>query len=404
MTAYNYRARDSAGKSVRGTMDASDKAELIDKLQKMGYMTTSVTEAGSGIQIASIFDRLKWISSGDLLIFYIQLSNMISAGITILMSLSTLAKQVENKAFKAAIDDVANHVESGGTLSQGFATHSKIFSTLFINMIKAGEASGNLDKVLLRYADFYEKQADLKEKVKGALFYPVILLCAGLTVMLFIVTAVIPQFAEIYMKANIPLPIPTLIVYKIGVAIKHYWYLLIILAIAAVFGIMRYFSTKRGTLFIDTLKLRLPIVGPLYRKIVVARFARTLSTLLGSGVPILESLDITKDVAGNVVLERVIADVRKYVEKGERMSEPMKISGEFPPDVVQMVAVGEETGSIDTMLNKIADFYDMTVGYSVKKLTTIIEPVFLVILGCMVGFILASMLLPIFDMVKTLRR
>lgn len=404
MSSYNYRARDSAGKSIRGVMDAPTKTELIDKLQNMGYMTTSVTDAGAGMQIASVFDRFKWISSGDLLIFYIQLSNMINAGITILMSLSTLAKQVENKAFKEAIDDVAKHVESGGTLSQGFATHPKIFSTLFINMIKAGEASGNLDKVLLRYADFYEKQADLKEKVKGALFYPVILMCAGLAVMLFIVTAVIPQFAEIYMKANIPLPVPTLIVYKLGMAIKHYWYLLILLAIGAVLGIRYYFRTPKGALFIDTLKLRLPIIGPLYRKIVVARFARTLSTLLGSGVPILESLDITKDVAGNIVLERVIANVRKYVEKGERMSEPMKISGEFPQDVVQMVAVGEETGSIDAMLNKIADFYDMTVGYAVKKLTTIIEPVFLVILGCMVGFILASMLLPIFDMVKTLRR
>ena len=403
MPSYNYRARDNTGKAVKGTMEAATKAELIDKLQNMGYMATSVTDAGSGIRIASIFDRLKWISSGDLLMFYIQLSNMISAGITILMSLSTLSRQVENKAFKEAINDVAKHVESGGTLSQGFATHSKIFSTLFINMIKAGEASGNLDKVLLRYADFYEKQADLKEKVKGALFYPLILLCAGLAVMLFIVTAVIPQFAEIYMKANIPLPIPTLIVYKIGMAIKHYWYLLIVFVVAAAIGIRYYFNTQKGILFMDTLKLRLPIIGPLYRKIAVARFARTLSTLLGSGVPILESLDITKNVTGNVVLERAIENVRKYVEKGERMSEPMKISGEFPPDVVQMVAVGEETGAIDSMLSKIADFYDMTVGYAVKKLTTVIEPVFLVILGWMVGFILASMLLPIFDMVKTLR-
>ena len=403
MPSYNYRARDNAGKSVKGTMEASAKAELIDKLRNMGYMATSVTDAASGIQIASVFDRLKWISSNDLLIFYIQLSNMISAGITILMSLSTLSRQVENKVFREAIDDVAKHVESGGTLSQGFATHSKIFSTLFINMIKAGEASGNLDKVLLRYADFYERQADLKEKVKGALFYPAILLCAGIAVMLFIVTAVIPQFAEIYMRANIPLPVPTLIVYTIGTAIRHYWYFLIILVVAAAIGIRYYFTTRTGILFMDTLKLRLPIIGPLYRKIAVARFARTLSTLLGSGVPILESLDITKDVTGNVVLERAIANVRKYVEKGERMSEPMKISGEFPPDVVQMVAVGEETGAVDSMLNKIADFYDMTVGYAVKKLTVVIEPVFLVILGCMVGFILASMLLPIFDMVKTLR-
>jgi len=237
VSSYNYRARDNAGKSVKGAMEAATKADLIDKLRNMGYMATSVTDAGSGIRLTSIFDRLRWISSNDLLIFYIQLSNMIGAGITILMSLSTLSRQVENKAFKEAIEDVAKHVESGGTLSQGFATHSKIFSTLFVNMIKAGEASGNLDKVLLRYADFYEKQADLREKVKGALFYPVILLCAGIGVSLLIVTFVIPQFAEIYMKAGIRLPVPTLIVYRAGMVIKKDWYIIVGAAVAVFAGI-----------------------------------------------------------------------------------------------------------------------------------------------------------------------
>ncbi len=403
MAAFTYKARDATGKRVSGTMESASKTELIDKLHKMGYMTTSVAQITPGTQIGSIFDRLKWVSSDDTLLFYIQLSNMISAGITILMSLSTLAKQIENRNLKEAIGSVSRQIEGGSTLSQAFSAEPRMFKRLFVNMIKAGEASGNLDTVLMRYANFFEKEVDLKQKIKGALFYPVILLCAGVAVMLIVVTFVIPQFAEIYLKAGIQLPIPTLIVYKAGMVIKHYWYLLVALAIAIFLGMKYYFKTERGAFLLDQLKLKLPIIGSLYRKVAIARFTRTLATLLGSGVSILESLDIVKEVVGNEVLARVITNVSKGVERGERMSETLKISEEFPPDVVQMVMVGEETGALDTMLERIADFYDMIVNYAVKKLTTIIEPLFLIIMGIMVGCIMASMLLPMFDMVKTLR-
>jgi type IV pilus assembly protein PilC len=222
--------------------------------------------------------------------------------------------------------------------------------------------------------------------------------------MLIVVTFVIPQFAEIYLKAGITLPTPTLIVYKAGIAIKHYWYLIAAAAIAILALARYYFKTERGSFLLDKFILKLPIMGPLYRKVAITRFARTLATLLASGVSILESLDIAKDVMGNEVLSRVISEARKGVEKGERMSEALRVSEEFPPDVVQMVAVGEETGSVDKMLEKIADFYDMTVNYAVKRLTAVIEPVFLVVMGVMVGCIMASMLLPMFDMVKTMRR
>ena len=403
MPTFTYNARDASGKRVSGRMEAATKNELIDKLHKMGYMTTSVAQVMSGIQIGSIFDRLKWVNSDDMLLFYIQLSNMISAGITILMSLSTLAKQIENRNLREAIGGVYRQVEAGSTLSQSFGAEPRIFKRLFVNMIKAGEASGNLDTVLMRYANFFEKEVDLKQKIKGALFYPIILLCAGVAVTLLIVTFVIPQFAEIYLKAGIKLPIPTLIVYNAGMIIKHYWYLLAAITIIVLLGIRYYFKTERGAFLLDKLKLRLPIIGPLYRKVAIARFTRTLATLLGSGVSIMVSLDIVKEVMGNEVLARVITNVSKGVEKGERMSETLKISEEFPPDVVQMVSVGEETGAMDGMLNKVADFYDMTVSYAVKKLTTIIEPLFLVVMGVMVGCIMASMLLPMFDMIKTLR-
>lgn len=384
-------------------MEAASKQEVIDKLHKLGYMTTGVKEKSGGANRLSFFERFAPVGSGDMLIFYIQLANMISAGLPILTCLNTLYKQIENKRLKDAVGDIARQVEGGSTLSQSFASHPNLFHRLFVNMIKAGEASGNLDTVLIRYADFFEKQEDLRQKVASALFYPVILLCAGMAVSLFIVTFVIPQFAEIYLKAGIKLPLPTQIVYAAGKTIKSFWYWIIIALVIFIAGIKLYIRTSRGALWFDRLKLNLPIVGPLVRKVAITRFTRTLATLFGSGVPILEALDITKEVAANEVLSRVIENVRKCVEKGERMSEPMRISEEFPPDVVQMVSAGEETGALDVMLNKIADFYDMTVNYAVRRLTTIIEPVFLVIMGVMVGSILASMLLPIFDMVKTLR-
>lgn len=403
MPAYNYKARDTTGKAVSGTMEAESRVALVDKLQKMGYMTTKAEEVRPGMNFGAIFEDIKRIKSDDMLMFYIQLSNMISAGITILMSLHTLSKQVDNKTLRETIGAVARSIEGGSTLSQALSAHQRVFPKLFVNMVRAGEASGNLDSVLMRYAVFYENQEDIKEKVKGALFYPMILLSFGIAVMLFIVTFVIPQFAQIYTKSGVKLPIPTLIVYKAGLAIRYYWYWIAAFAIA-VFAVIRiYTRTPGGKLLVDTMKLKLPIIGPLYRKVAIARFTRTLSTLLGSGVPILESLDITKEVAGNLVLANIITSARKYVEKGEHLSEPLRVSQEFPPDVVQMVSIGEESGNLDGMLNKLADFYDMTVNYAIKKLTTVIEPVFLMIMGVMVGVIMASMLMPIFDMVKTLR-
>ncbi len=403
MAIYNYKARDNNGRQIKGEMEAASKNELVEKLRKMGYMVTGISESTGAFRLESLFEKFKRIKSDDMLMFYIQLSNMISAGITILMSLSTLGRQVENQALRETIESVSRQIEAGSPLSAALAGHGRVFPKLFINMIKAGEASGNLDTVLMRYAKFYENQEDIKEKVKGALFYPAILFSFGIIVMLFIVTFVIPQFAQIYIRSGVQLPIPTLVVYKAGFMIKNYWYWFFALLIALYLLAKLYSRTPRGALFIDSLKLNLPIIGPLYRKVAIARFTRTLSTLLSSGVPILTSLDITKEVAGNKILENVITNVSRYVEKGEKLAEPLKVSGEFPPDVVQMISVGEESGGLDAMLEKIADFYDMTVNYSIKKLTTIIEPLFLLVMGLMVGVIMASMLLPIFDMVKTLK-
>ncbi len=403
MPTYIYKARDSAGRPVKGTMDAAGKEEIIDKLRKMGYMTTQVIEAIPGIKVETIFDKLRRVSTEDMIMFNVQFANMISAGINILSSLLTMAKQIENKRLKETIGDIARNIEAGESFSSALTRHPRIFSKLFINMVRAGEASGKLGLVLRRFAEFIEHQADLRQKIKGALFYPIILLFAGIAVTLFIITFIIPQFAEIFLKTGIRLPLVTLILYKIGIAIKHFWFSFILLVIAGVLGIRFYASTDSGRLKIDILKLKLPLLGPLYRKASISRFSRTLATLVTSGVPILQSLDIVKEVIGNEVLARVVGNVRNSVERGQSLSEPLKISEEFLPDTVQMISVGEETGNLDGMLNKISDFYDMSLGYTIKKLTTVLEPLLLVIMGCMVGFIMTSMLLPMFDMIKILR-
>lgn len=403
MPTYTYKARNGTGKPVKGTMDAGTKEELVDKLHKMGYMTTQVAEALPGIKIESVFDRLMPIGTETMIMFYVQLANMINAGISILTSLDALNKQTENRRLKETVGSVSRNVEGGDSFSEAIARHPRIFSRLFVSMVKAGEASGKLDTVLIRFAEFSERQADLRQKIRGALFYPTILLFAGIAVTLFIITFVIPQFAGIFMKAGVQLPTVTLILYKIGIWIKQFWYLVILFIIVGWVGIRSYAKTEKGRLNFDRFKLKLPVFSSLFRKAAISRFARTLGTLAGSGVPILQCLDITKEVVGNEVLARVIGNVRSAVERGERIAEPLRISEEFPQDTIQMISVGEETGNLDGMLNKISDFYDMSLGYTIKKLTTIIEPIFLVIMGCMVGFIMASMLLPMFDMIKILR-
>jgi type IV pilus assembly protein PilC len=403
MPTYIYKARDAAGKLVKGTMEVASKDELTEKLHRMGYMATRVTEAISSVDIESIFEKSKRISTEDMIMFNVQLANMINAGMPILVSLDTLDKQIENKRLRDIVGHVKRSLEGGDSFSQALAGHPHVFSKLFINMVKAGEASGKLDTVLTRFAEFSERQADLKQKIRGALFYPTILLFAGIAVTLFIVTFIIPKFAEIFMKVGIRLPLVTLILYRIGTWIKNFWYLFALIIILGGVGVRYYVRTERGRFNFDRFRLSLPVVGQLFRKVAIARFTRTLATLISSGVSILVSLDITKEVLGNEVLSRVIGDVRSSVSEGEGIAESLKISEEFPPDTVQMISVGEETGDLEGMLNKISDFYDMSLGYAIKKFTTVLEPLFLVIMGSMVGFIMASMLLPMFDMIKMLR-
>jgi type IV pilus assembly protein PilC len=404
MFAFNYRARDNTGKLIRGVIEALSQEEVAEKLQRMGYVPVTITKVFAGLKLEQLEWNFRRIKTEDIVMFNIQLANMLNSGLSIISSLDTLQKQNENKKLGEIIGRVSRSVEAGESFSQALVKHPRVFSNLFVSMVKAAETGGDLGGVLNRYAEFAEAQADLQQKIKEALYYPVILIVAATGVIVFLATVLIPKFVEIFNRAGISLPLPTIILYGMGIAIRQFWYVIILSGVLIVFGLKRYVRTEAGKFRFDKISLKLPVLGPIVRKICISRFARTLSTLLGSGVPILESLDIVSDVVNNQVLGRVIRQMRQSTEKGERLAESLKVSEEFPPDTVQMISVGEESGNLVIMLNKISDFYDRAIGYSIKKLVASLEPILLVFMGIVVAFTMASMLLPMFDMIKVLRK
>jgi len=402
--AFNYRARDNTGKLIRGVIESLSQEEVAETLRRMGCTPVRITEALTGLKLGQLEWNFRRIKTQDIVMFNVQLANMLNSGLSVISSLDILQKQNENKRLGEVIGRVSRSVEAGESFSQALAKHPRVFPNLFVSMVKAGEAGGGLDEILNRYAEFAETQADLQRKIREALYYPVILIVAATVVIVFIATALIPKFVEIFNRAEVSLPLPTIILYGIGTAIRQFWYVIILSGVLIVLGLRRYLKTETGKLGFDKVSLKLPIFGPIVRKTCISRFARTLGTLIGSGVPILESLDIVGDVVNNQILGRVIRQMRQSVEKGEKLAASLKVSKEFPPDTVQMISVGEESGNLEKMLNKISDFYDRATGYSIKKLVASLEPILLLVMGAVVAFTMASMLLPIFNMVKLLKR
>ena len=403
MPTYTYRARDERGQLVKGIMDALSGDEVTAKLRAMGYMATNISLTGRGIKVSELTQSLRPIKQQDLIVFYFQFANLIGAGIPILTALKTIETPVEHRKLNKVIGDVRRSIEAGSLFSASLNRYTVIFGKLFISMVKAGEESGKLDKVLRSYAAYAESQQELREKIKGALFYPAILFIASILVILFIVTFIIPQFVGLFSKAGLRLPFITQMLYNLGLMLKRYWYFFLMFLAALIFGAKQYAMTNIGGIYADRILLKIPVVGALLRKVYVSRFSRALATLQSSGVAILQSLDITKEVIGNEVISGVVGRARQAVEQGQKISESLKISKEFPLDAVEMMAVGEEIGNLEEMMRKVADFYDMSIGFAVKRLTVIIEPVFLAVMGSIIALIMASMLIPVFDMVKLLR-
>ncbi|MEW6008534.1 MAG: type II secretion system F family protein [Candidatus Omnitrophota bacterium] len=401
---FAYKARDKQGALVKGILEAGSQDELIDKLHKMGYLVISLGQKSSpAFKLDFLLDKFTTISITEKLLFYIQFANLIQSSLPILTALKTLSSEIKNRRFKLVLEDVVKKIESGLSLSEALANHSEVFSGLLVHMVKAGEASGALAQVLTRFSKFAEEDYDLRQRVKAALFYPVLLSLASAALIIFITSFVVPSFVAIFQKAKVKLPISTRFLYWLGMALRSNWFLFLISIFLFIFVLKWIINTKKGRLIFDSFKLNLPLLGDVFRKLSISRFSRTLATLDASGVPILKSLEISKEVMGNKLIEKTIEAGSQLVEQGSTLYEALRTTNQFPEEALQMISAGEQGGNLAPMLSKLSDYYEKLIDYRLKRLVSIIEPAFLVIVGGVVAFIMASMLMPIFDMVKVIR-
>ena len=400
MPDYKYQGTSRAGASVSGVMTASNKTELANLLKRQQITATKMTEKGKEFNMPQFGGGVK---AKELAIFTRQFSVMIDAGLPLVQCLEILAGQQENKFFQKVLTNTRGQVEGGATLSAAMRTSPKVFDALYVNMVEAGETGGILDTILQRLSTYIEKNVKLQRAVKSALVYPVGVLTVAGGVITLLLWKVVPIFATLFAGLGVDLPLPTKIVIGMSNFVGSIFGLLILVAIAGgVFGIKVWYGTPQGRFVLDTIVLKLPVLGVLMRKIAVARFTRTLGTLISSGVPILEGLDITAKTAGNAVVERALQQVRRSLEEGKSLTEPLRDSEVFPGMVTQMIAVGEQTGAMDAMLQKIADFYEEEVDAAVKDLLTALEPIMIVFLGVVVGGVVISMYLPLFTLIGKL--
>jgi type IV pilus assembly protein PilC len=400
MPDYKYQGTSRAGASVSGVMTASNKTELANLLKRQQITATKMTEKGKEFNMPQFGGSVK---AKELAIFTRQFSVMIDAGLPLVQCLEILASQQENKLFQKVLTGTRGQVEGGATLSAAMRTSPKVFDPLYVNMVEAGETGGILDTILQRLSTYIEKNVKLQRAVKSALVYPVGVLTVAGGVITLLLWKVVPIFATLFAGLGVDLPLPTKIVIGLSNFVGSIFGLLILVAIGgAVIGLKVWYGTQQGRFILDSIVLKLPVLGLLMRKIAVARFTRTLGTLISSGVPILEGLDITAKTAGNAVVEKALQQVRRSLEEGKSLTEPLRDSEVFPGMVTQMIAVGEQTGAMDAMLQKIADFYEEEVDAAVKDLLTALEPVMIVFLGVVVGGVVISMYLPLFSLIGKL--
>src|ERR1700719_2515843 len=400
MPVYTYRGVNRAGTTVAGERVATNKAELAALLRREQINVSKLSEKGKEFQIPTFGTG---VDSKELAIFTRQFSVMIDAGLPLVQCLEILAGQQENKTFQKILTGVRASVEGGATLSASMKQYDKVFDALYYNMVDAGETGGILDTILQRLSQYIEKNVKLQRAVKSALVYPVGVLTVAAGVITLLLWKVVPIFGTLFAGLGVTLPLPTRIVIGMSNFVGSYFGLAILVAfVAMIFGLKIWYGTPQGRFVLDSALLKLPVLGLLLRKIAVARFTRTLGTLISSGVPILEGLDITARTAGNAVVERALLKVRKALEEGKTLTEPLRETDVFPGMVIQMIGVGEQTGAMDAMLQKIADFYEDEVDAAVKDLLTALEPMMILFLGIVVGGIVVSMYLPLFSLIGKL--
>jgi type IV pilus assembly protein PilC len=400
MPVYTYRGTNRAGATVTGEQAAASKTELQSTLRRQQINVTKMSEKGKEFNLPTFGGK---VDSKELAIFTRQFSVMIDAGLPLVQCLEILASQQENKTFQTVLTGTRAAVEGGSTLSASMRQYDKVFDALYVNLVEAGETGGILDTILQRLSAYIEKNVKLKRAVKSALVYPIAVLGIAAAVIVLLLWKVVPIFATLFAGLGVNLPLPTRIVIGLSNFIGSIFGLLILVALVGVIVALKvWYGTPAGRMAIDGTLLKLPMIGILLRKIAVARFTRTLGTLISSGVPILEGLDITARTAGNAVIEKALLEVRKALEAGRNLADPLKDTNVFPGMVTQMIGVGEQTGAMDAMLQKIADFYEDEVDAAVKDLLAAMEPAMIVVLGLVVGGIVISMYLPLFSLIGQL--
>lgn len=411
MAGYSYKAMNANGKTISGIIDADSAKAARAKLRRDGMYPTEIAEIsedkalrGKGLSMEIDIKSLRGkVGIQDLAMTVRQLATMAGAGIPLVESIGALSSQVEDVVLKKTLSQVRDKVNEGSSLANALKDFPKIFTPLFINMVNAGENSGTLDIVLARLADFTESQMQLQQKIRSAMIYPIMMAIIGSGIMGYLVAFVIPKITKIFEGMDKALPAMTVALLSVSLFIKSYWYLIVLAIVGIVYGLRKYRATEKGCELTDRMLLKMPIYGRLLLKVAVARFVRTLGTLLKSGVPIMSALEIVKNVVNNKVLEKAIENARENVKEGEAIAKPLDRSGIFPPVVIHMIHVGESTGELENMLFRVADAYEVEVETTINGLTAIFEPIMLLAMAGLVGFAVIAILLPIMDMTSGLQ-
>ncbi|HTE19948.1 MAG TPA: type II secretion system F family protein [Armatimonadota bacterium] len=404
MPVFSYEAVEPNGRVVKGSLEAESAATVLSKLQTLNYTVVDVGESRAGGK-GSIMGRKGGgkVKLNALVIFSRQFATMVNAGINILKCLDILEMQTKDPVLRPVISEVRKDVIGGSSLTEALAKHPKVFSKLFVSMVRAAEAGGILDLILDRLATFLEKEQEVIGRIKGAMVYPVCVLVFAILMVIAMFIFVMPTFKEIFAGSGAELPLITKMLFMISDFVRAFWFLLPTVPLALVMGVKAYNQTESGRWNLDKLKLRIPVVGELIQKMAISRFSRTLGTLVNSGVPVLRALEIVAETAGNVVIANAVDQARSSVREGQRISQPLEASGMFPQMVTQMMDIGEETGRMSDMLIKIATFYDNEVEVAVKALTSLIEPLLIILLGGIVGFIVGSIMVPMFNLISVIQ-
>ncbi|MEK6715040.1 MAG: type II secretion system F family protein [Candidatus Omnitrophota bacterium] len=404
MPFFRYKVRDRFGASVTGLIEGEASKSVALNLRKLGYSIIYIEEQGPfEVFLDNFLSKIKKIKNEEVVLFTRQLSAMIKSGLPLLVSLESTLPEIGNKKFKDIVAQVKKDVEGGASFHEALSKHTTVFSPLYVNMVKAGESAGILDAILERLAQLGLRDIELKSKIRAAFIYPAVLLSLAIAVIIFLLVAVLPKFIAIFEASDMRLPLPTIILITLSRFLKDFFIPLAFIITFAVVLFLRYIRSDKGRYNLHHFFLNIPVFGPLWLKIIVARFAYILSYLTKSGVPLLSALAVVEGTVGNAVVVHALQHVRSSLTEGQSLAEPFRASGLFPAMVVQMISVGEKTGKLDTMLEDVANFYELDTGYAIRNMTALLEPILLLCMGLLVGFIALSVLLPIFNVVRAMQ-